>query len=129
METVIEARGLTKAFGSRLAVDDLSFEVGHGRVTGFLGPNGAGKTTTLRMLVGLAAPTSGMARIWGRPYVQLDNPSRRVGIMLDSSSFHPRRSARDHLRWVAAAAGIAEPRIDEVLAQVELTGAGERRGG
>ena len=126
MEAVIEVRGLTKAFGTRLAVDDVSFEVGHRRVTGFLGPNGAGKTTTLRMLVGLAAPTSGTATIWGRLYVQLDNPSRRVGVMLDSSSFHPRRSARDHLRWMCAAAGIAGRRIDEVLGEVELTGASER---
>ena len=129
METVIEARGLTKAFGPRLVVDDLSFEVGHGRVTGFLGPNGAGKTTTLRMLLGLAAPRSGTAMIWGRPYVQLENPSRRVGVMLDSSSFHPRRSARDHLRWMGAAAGIARSRIDEVLGEVDLAGAGERRVG
>ncbi len=126
---VIEIRRLTKAFGPRVAVDDLSFEVRGGRVTGFLGPNGAGKTTTLRMLLGLAAPTSGTARIWGRPYVELDNPSQRVGVMLDSSSFHPRRSARDHLRWVGAAAGIARPRIEEVLAEVDLTGAGHRRVG
>ena len=130
METpVIEARGLTKTFGPRVAVDDLNFEVRGGRVTGFLGPNGAGKTTTLRMLLGLAAPTSGTARIWGRPYVHLDNPSRHVGVMLDSSSFHPRRSARDHLRWVAAAAGIAPPRIEEVLREVDLSGAGRRRVG
>jgi ABC-2 type transport system ATP-binding protein len=130
METpVIEARALTKAFGPRLAVDDLSFEVRPGRVTGFLGPNGAGKTTTLRMLLGLAASTSGAARLWGRPYVELDNPSRRVGAMLDSSSFHPRRRARDHLRWVTAAAGVAPARIDAVLAEVELAGAAHRRVG
>jgi ABC-2 type transport system ATP-binding protein len=130
METpVIEAHRLTKAFGPRVAVEDLSFDVRAGRVTGFLGPNGAGKTTTLRMLLGLAAPTSGTARIWGHPYVQLDNPSRRVGVMLDSSSFHPRRSARDHLRWVGAAAGIARPRIEEVLGEVDLSGAGRRRVG
>ncbi|HVE46848.1 MAG TPA: ATP-binding cassette domain-containing protein [Acidimicrobiales bacterium] len=130
METpVIEARRLTKAYGPRVAVDDLSFEIRAGRVTGFLGPNGAGKTTTLRMLLGLAAPTSGMARIWGRPYVELDHPSRLVGVMLDASSFHPRRSARDHLRWVGAATGIARPRIEEVLGEVDLTGAGQRRVG
>lgn len=126
---VIEARRLGKAFGPREAVADLSFEVRPGRVTGFLGPNGAGKTTTLRMLLGLAAPTSGVARIWGRPYVELDDPARRVGAMLDSSSFHPRRSARDHLRWVAAAADIATPRIDTVLAEVDLSGAADRRVG
>ena len=124
---VIEARRLTKAFGAHVVVDDLSFEVRGGRVTGFLGPNGAGKTTTLRMLLDLAAPTSGTARIWGRPYAQLDDPSRRIGVMLDSSAFHPQRSARDHLRWVAAAAGLARPRIDEVLEEVDLTGAGRRR--
>jgi ABC-2 type transport system ATP-binding protein len=130
METpVIEARGLTKAFGPSVAVADLSFEVRPGRVTGFLGPNGAGKTTTLRMLLGLAAPTSGVARIWGRPYVELDDPARRVGAMLDSSSFHPRRSARDHLRWVAAAADIAGPRIGAVIAEVGLSGAADRRVG
>ncbi len=130
METpVIEAHRLTKAFGARVAVADLSFEVRPGRVTGFLGPNGAGKTTTLRMLLGLAAPTSGAARIRGRPYVELEDPARRVGAMLDSSSFHPRRSARDHLRWVAAAADIARPRIDAVLAEVDLSGAADRRVG
>ncbi len=130
METpVIEARRLTKAFGNRLAVDDVSFEVRPGRVTGFLGPNGAGKTTTLRLVLGLAAPTSGLARIWGRPYVELDNPARRVGVTLDASSLHPRRSARDHLRWVAAAAGVGRPRIETVLAAVDLTGAADRRVG
>ncbi|MDQ4070515.1 MAG: ATP-binding cassette domain-containing protein, partial [Actinomycetota bacterium] len=128
METpVIEARRLTKAFGNRLAVDDVSFAVRPGRVTGFLGPNGAGKTTTLRMVLGLAAPTSGFARIWGRPYIELDNPARRVGVMLDASSFHPRRTARDHLRWVAAAAVIGRPRIEAALAAVDLTGAADRR--
>jgi ABC-2 type transport system ATP-binding protein len=130
METpVIEARSLTKAFGPDVAVADLSFTVRPGRVTGFLGPNGAGKTTTLRMLLGLAAPTSGVARIWGRSYVELDDPARRVGTMLDSSSFHPRRRARDHLRWVAAAADIAGPRIDAVIAEVGLSGAADRRVG
>ena len=125
-EPVIEVRGLTKAFGPRLAVDDLSFQVRAGRVTGFLGPNGAGKTTTLRMLLGLAAPSSGTATLWGTPYVELPNPARRVGAMLDSSSFHPRRSARDHLRWVAAAAEIPKSRIDAILAEVDLTVAAHR---
>ena len=126
---VIEASRLTKAYGHRLSVDDLSFEIRPGRVTGFLGPNGAGKTTTLRMFLGLAAPTSGVARIWGRSYVELDNPALHVGAMLDSSSFHPRRSARDHLRWVAAAAGIGRPRMEAVLRTVDLTGAADRRVG
>lgn len=130
METsVISARGLTKAFRRELAVEDLSFDVRSGRVTGFLGPNGAGKTTTLRMLLGLVAPTSGTASLWGRPYVELDNPSARVGAMLDAESFHPRRSARDHLRWVAAASGIGNQRIDAVLAAVDLTRAADRRVG
>ncbi len=124
---VIEVQGLTKAFGRQLAVENLSFEVGPGRVTGFLGPNGAGKTTTLRMLLGLAAPTSGEARVWGRPYVEIENPSRRVGVMLDASSFHPRRSGRGHLRWMAVAAGIPTRRIDAVLATVDLTAAADRR--
>ena len=130
METpVIEVWALTKAFRGRLAVDGLNFEVGPGRVTGFLGPNGAGKTTTLRMLLGLAAPTSGAAKVWGQPYVELEHPSRRVGVMLDSSSFHPRRRARDHLRWLAAAAGIATARIEAVLDMVDLTAAAHRRVG
>ncbi|HVF73399.1 MAG TPA: ATP-binding cassette domain-containing protein [Acidimicrobiales bacterium] len=128
-KAVIEARGLRKAFGRHLAVEDLSFEVRGGGVTGFLGPNGAGKTTTLRMLLGLAAPTSGTATVWGRPYGELENPSRMVGVMLDAASFHPRRSARDHLRWMAAAADISSHRIDDVLAAVDLTGAADRRVG
>ena len=125
-KSVISVRGLSKAFGPLLAVDGLSFEVGSGRVTGFLGPNGSGKTTTLRMLLGLAAATSGTASVWGRPYVALESPSRSVGAMLDAGSFHPRRSARNHLRWVAAAAGISTHRVDAVLAEVDLSGAGDR---
>ncbi len=96
----IEVTGLTKRFGSVLAVDDLTLAVEPGRVTGFLGPNGAGKTTTLRMLLGLIRPTSGGSTIGGRPYSQLDEPLRAVGAGLDGSSFHPGRSGRDHLRWV-----------------------------
>lgn len=130
METsVISARGLTKRFGQRLAVDDLSFEVYRGRVSGFLGPNGAGKTTTLRMMLGLAVPSSGDATLWGRPYGALDHAPTRVGVMLDGASFHPRRSARNHLRWVAAAAEIDSRRIEEVLAAVDLVAAGDRRVG
>ena len=130
METsVISARGLTKRFGQRLAVDDLSFEVHRGRVSGFLGPNGAGKTTTLRMLLGLAAPSSGHATLWGQPYGSLDHPWTKVGVMLDGTSFHPRRSARNHLRWVAAAAEIDSARIDEVLAAVDLVAAGDGKVG
>jgi ABC-2 type transport system ATP-binding protein len=130
METsVIRAQGLTKAFGTRLAVDGLSFEVHPGRVTGFLGPNGAGKTTTLRMVLGLARPTSGTATVLGRPYPELDRPSQRVGAVLDAASFHPRRSARNHLRWVAAAADVSKERIREVLEAVDLGDAADQRVG
>ena len=127
METsVISARGLTKTFGPRLAVDSLSFEVQPGRVTGFLGPNGAGKTTTLRMVLGLARPTSGTATVLGRPYPQLDHPARRVGVVLDAASFHPRRSARNHLRWLAAAADLPKARIQEILEAVDLAEAADQ---
>jgi ABC-2 type transport system ATP-binding protein len=130
METsVISAQGLTKAFGSHLAVDELSFEVAAGRVTGFLGPNGAGKTTTMRMLLGLARPTSGTATVLGRPYTSLEQPSRTVGVVLDAASFHPRRSARNHLRWIAAGAGVRRARIAEVLETVDLGGVADRRVG
>lgn len=125
----IEVTGLTKRFGSVLAVDDLTFAVEPGRMTGFLGPNGAGKTTTLRMLLGLIRPTSGSSTIGGRPYSQLDEPLRAVGAGLDGSSFHPGRSGRDHLRWVAAAAGIPAGRADEVLALTGLRDAARRRVG
>jgi ABC-2 type transport system ATP-binding protein len=124
--SVISVQGLTKAFGSHLAVDDLSFEVAAGRVTGFLGPNGAGKTTTMRMLLGLARPTSGTATVLGRPYTSLAQPWRTVGVVLDAASFHPRRSARNHLRWLAAGAGVRRAKITEVLEAVELAGAADR---
>jgi len=112
-----------------LAVDRLSFEVGPGTVTGFLGPNGAGKTTTLRMLLGLVAPTSGTATIDGRPYRELADPLRRVGAVLEAGGFHPGRSARDHLRVLAKAAGLPAGRVGEVLEQVGLAAAGRRRVG
>jgi ABC-2 type transport system ATP-binding protein len=98
-------------------------------VTGFLGPNGAGKTTTLRMLLGLVAPTSGAATIDGRPYRELADPARRVGAVLEQSGFHPGRSARDHLRVLATAAGLAPARADEVLEQTGLAAAARRRVG
>ncbi len=124
---VIEVRGLTKRFGKVLAVDQLSFEVEPGTVTGFLGSNGAGKTTTLRMLLGLIRPDAGTATINGRPYRDLEQPLHQVGAVLEASSFHPGRTARNHLR-VQAMAGQAEPaRIDDVLALVELAGAADRR--
>jgi ABC-2 type transport system ATP-binding protein len=126
---VVTIEGLTKRFGRVVAVDDLSFEVDQGTVVGFLGPNGAGKTTTLRMLLGLVAPTGGSARIDGRPYRELTDPVRHVGAVLEASSFHPGRSARNHLRVVATAAGLPLARADEVLAQVGLAEAARRRVG
>ena len=125
----ISVQGLTKRFGEVLAVDRLDFEVDPGTVTGFLGPNGAGKTTTLRMLLGLVAPTSGAATIDGRPYRELADPARRVGAVLEQSGFHPGRSARDHLRVLATAAGLAPARVDEVLEQTGLAAAARRRVG
>jgi len=126
---VITIEGLTKRFGEVVAVDDLSFEVDQGTVVGFLGPNGAGKTTTLRMLLGLVTPTSGTARIDGKPYRALADPIRHVGAVLEASSFHPGRSARNHLRVVATAAGLPLTRADAVLDQVGLTHAARRRVG
>uniref|UniRef100_UPI0012F6D1F0 ATP-binding cassette domain-containing protein n=1 Tax=Actinoalloteichus spitiensis TaxID=252394 RepID=UPI0012F6D1F0 len=98
---MIEARGLTRRYGNKVAVDDLSFSVRPGRVTGFLGPNGAGKSTTMRMILGLDRPTSGTVRICGQPYHELDQPLRRIGALLDAKWVHPNRSARAHLRWMA----------------------------
>jgi ABC-2 type transport system ATP-binding protein len=126
---VITIQGLTKRFGPVVAVDDLSFEVDQGTVVGFLGPNGAGKTTTLRTLLGLVSPTAGSARIGGKPYRELTDPVRHVGAVLEASSFHPGRSARNHLRVVATAAGLPLDRADEVLAQVGLAEAARRRVG
>ena len=121
------AESLTKRFGSVLAVDDLSFTLDPGTITGFLGPNGAGKTTTLRMLLGLAAPTGGRALVLGGPYADLDRPAVSVGAVLEATDFHPGRSGRDHLRTLGRAAGIPDSRADEVLRTVELQGAGRRR--
>ena len=120
---------VTKRYGPTVAVDDLSFEIHPGAVTGFLGPNGAGKTTTLRMLLGLATPSAGTATIFGRRYAELDDPLGTVGAVLETATFHPWRTARQHLRIVAAAAGIDEARIAEVLRLVDLAGAADRRVG
>jgi ABC-2 type transport system ATP-binding protein len=125
----ITIQGLGKRFGAVVAVDGLSFEVDQGTVTGFLGPNGAGKTTTLRMLLGLVAPTAGSAKIDGRPYRELAEPTRHVGAALEASSFHPGRTARNHLRVVGTAAGLPLSRADEVLTQVGLAEAAGRRVG
>jgi len=126
---VLEIRGLTKRFGGVTAVDDLSFTVAPGRVTGFLGPNGAGKTTTLRCLLGLVTPTAGTATIGGRRYVDLPHPLAEVGALLEASSFHAGRTARDSLRVAALPAGVDERRIDAVLDLVGLTPATHRRVG
>ncbi|HMG25972.1 MAG TPA: ABC transporter ATP-binding protein [Acidimicrobiia bacterium] len=125
----IEMRGLTKRFGHVTAVEDLSLDVQRGTVTGFLGPNGAGKTTALRMLLGLVEPTAGTATIDGRPYRDLADPLRRVGAVLEASSFYPGRTARNHLRVQAAAGGFDAARIDVVLELVGLGPAADRRVG
>jgi ABC-2 type transport system ATP-binding protein len=125
----IEARHLGKRFGPVRAVEDVSFEVRSGRVTGFLGPNGAGKTTTLRMLLGLVTPASGTAMIGGRPYRELASPLRQVGVALESSGAHPGRTARGHLRLQAMLAGVPPARAEEVLALTGLADAGGRRAG
>ena len=125
----IEAVGLTKRYKSVTAVDDLSFRVREGAVTGFLGPNGAGKTTTLRMVLGLARPSEGTATIQGRRYVELDEPARTVGANLEVAGAHPGRSGRNHLWALAAMAGLPSSRVDEVLRLVELESAADRRAG
>jgi ABC-2 type transport system ATP-binding protein len=125
----IAVEHLTKHFGTVRAVDDLTFETSPGRVTGFLGPNGAGKTTTLRMVLGLVRPTAGRALVEGRPYADLDQPLRTVGASLEAASFHPGRSGRDHLRVLAAAGGLPEQRVDEVLELVGLADAAGRGAG
>ena len=122
----IEVRGLTKRFGNLTAVDDLSFTVGAGTVTGFLGPNGAGKTTTLRMLLGLIQSDAGTAVINGRPYREVRD---QVGASLEASGFHPGRTARAHLRNRAMARGLDGARIDATLAMVDLAGDANRRTG
>ena len=126
---MIEVEHLTKRYRGTAAVDDLSFSVPRGRITGFLGPNGAGKTTTLRVLLGLVLPTGGKATVAGRRYRELDGPLRAVGAVLEASNYHPARSGWNHLRVQAAAGGLPGARVDEVLAQVELTGAAKRRVG
>ncbi|MEV0249413.1 ATP-binding cassette domain-containing protein [Nocardia sp. NPDC050712] len=117
---MIELRGLTKHYGQTVAVQDLSFTVQPGQVTGFLGPNGAGKSTTMRMILGLDTPTAGTALINGKPYHELDKPLTEVGALLDAKWVHPNRSARSHLRWMAATNNIPVSRVDEVLKLVGL---------
>ena len=124
---MIEVEGLTKRYGSTLAVDELSFSVAQGTVTGFLGPNGAGKSTTLRALLGLVRPDGGRATILGRRYRDLDRPAEQVGAVLETTDAHPGRSGRNHLRVLARAARLPVSRVDEVLELVELGEAARRR--
>ena len=123
----LEVRNLTKRYGTTLAVDDLSFEVEAGRVTGFLGPNGAGKTTTMRALLGLLRPSRGLALVEGRRPTEMADPLGTIGAALEATAFHPGRNGRNHLRTLAAATGIPNSRVDQVLEMVELTGAERRR--
>jgi ABC-2 type transport system ATP-binding protein len=124
---MIEVLDLTKRFGKVLAVDHLSFRVEPGTITGFLGPNGAGKSTTLRSVLGLVHPDTGGATVLGRSYRELDRPLHRVGAVLEASEVHPGRSGRNHLRVLAAAAGIPRSRVEEVLDLVELSASAKRR--
>ena len=124
---MISVRNLTKRYGDAIAVDDVSFDVQPGRVTGFLGPNGAGKSTTMRMILGLDAPTAGTARIGGRRYADLRLPLRTIGALLDARAVDGGRTAEDHLAWLAASNAIHRSRIAEVLRTVGLTSVAGRR--
>ncbi|GGX68113.1 ABC transporter ATP-binding protein [Streptomyces fructofermentans] len=125
--TSIDVRDLTKEYGGRRAVDRLTFSVRPGRVTGFLGPNGAGKSTTMRLVLGLDRPTSGTATIGGRPCAALDEPLREVGALLDTGAAHGSRTARDHLRVLAATHRIPGRRVDEVLEEAGLAAVSRNR--
>ena len=127
--TAVSVRGLTKRFGSQVAVDDVSFDVPEGRVVGFLGPNGAGKSTTLRSIVGLTAPNSGTSTIYGTPFHDLQDPANTVGSIVDGVGFHPGRRAIDELRISASAAGLPASRCHEMLELVGLGAAGSKRVG
>jgi ABC-2 type transport system ATP-binding protein len=129
MDANIEVRGVHKRYGPTTAVDDLSFTVRAGQVTGFVGPNGAGKSTTLRIILGLDAPDRGTALVGGRRYQTLRTPLLHVGALLDATAVHPARRARDHLLWMAQSNGLARGRVDEVLELVGLTPAARRRAG
>ena len=126
---MITAHSLTKRYGATAAVDNLTFEVPPGLVTGFLGPNGSGKSTTMRMIMGLDVPDSGSALISGREFRQLPWPLREVGGLLDAKAFHPARTARNHLRWLALTNDIPMRRVDEVLDQVGLSSVANKRAG
>jgi ABC-2 type transport system ATP-binding protein len=126
---MIEVTGLTKRYGDTLAVDELSFSVQPGRVTGFVGPNGAGKSTTMRLILGLDAPDAGSATLGGRPYATLAEPLRAVGALLDAGAVHPGLRGSDHLRWLARSNGLPDSRVRDVLELVGLTSAARRRAG
>jgi ABC-2 type transport system ATP-binding protein len=126
---MIKVSGLTKQYGTRTVVDDVSFALEPGTVTGFLGPNGAGKTTTMRMMTGLVPPSAGIATVDGRPYADLPNPGAVVGTLIDASAVHPGRSGRTHLRLMADTIGVPSSRVDEVLELVGLADAARRRVG
>ncbi|MFF7163310.1 ABC transporter ATP-binding protein [Streptomyces sp. NPDC008086] len=125
--TSIEVQALTKEYGTRRAVDDLTFTVLPGRVTGFLGPNGAGKSTTMRLVLGLDRPTSGTATIGGRAYATMNEPLRHVGALLDAQAAHGSRTARDHLRVLAVSNRLAARRVDQVLEETGLASVARRR--
>jgi ABC-2 type transport system ATP-binding protein len=127
MADMIEARGLTKRYGDTLAVDDLSFTVEPGKITGFLGPNGAGKTTTMRLILGLDHPTSGTVTVSGKPFAQLANPMREVGALLDAKAVHGGRSAYHHLLCLAETNNLPRRRVGEVLALVGLSEVARKR--
>ncbi|MBO3096510.1 ABC transporter ATP-binding protein [Cellulomonas dongxiuzhuiae] len=124
---MIEAHGLTKRYGSKTAVDGIDFTVRPGRVTGFLGPNGAGKSTTMRMIVGLDHPTAGTVTVQGRPYARLRSPLTEVGALLEAKAVHPGRSARQHLRALAATHGIGDKRVDQVIEMAGLGAVASKR--
>ena len=126
---MIEVENLTKRYRKVVAVDDLTFKVREGAITGFLGPNGAGKTTTLRIILGLVRPTAGRATVMDRVYRRLESPTRQVGAVLEASDFHPGRSGRNHLRVLATATGVPRSRVEEVLEIVDLKEAAGRRAG
>jgi ABC-2 type transport system ATP-binding protein len=126
---LIQVENLTKRFRKTVAVDDLSFKIREGAITGFLGPNGAGKTTTLRVILGLVHATAGRATVMGRLYRQLESPTQQVGAVLEATDFHPGRSGRNHLRVLASATGIPRSRVEDVLRIVDLQAAAGRRAG
>src|SRR5262249_51147793 len=129
MEATIEVTGVCKRFGQTVALDQLSFTVAAGQVTGFVGPNGAGKSTTMRVILGLDAADSGSALIGGRPYRSLRDPLHHVGVLLDAGALQPGRRARNHLLWLAHSQGLSGRRVDEVIEQAGLESAARRKAG